>query len=487
MRRGLSIFYRKPADTPTEPSGAIPFQNKLEKTKRRLLFLLPWFAVGGADKVNIDVLRLLTQHHDWEVTICATLDSELDWMPKFSECTQDLFVLPHFLRIADRPRFVAYLIESRQYDACLIACSQFAYQIVPYLRSRFKDLPILDLLHLEELWGKGGYPPISIERRGCLDLTITISEHLRRWMIHHGGDADRIEVCYANADSADAQYQAAHRNTVREEFGLDKDTALILFAGRLVEQKRPKIVAEVMLGLRAAGARFKCVIAGDGPDLEWLRNFVEEHQLSEVLLLGVQSQTQVARLMAGADVLFLPSAHEGIALVCYEAMAAGLPIVCSDVGGQTELVTPECGIVIKPGVGEELEYMLALASLINDSERRRLMGVAARKRVQEDFKLDDMGKRFNFLIDRAIHLRRTAPRRAVTPEEGKASLVTYYAQARNLPFVSRLFGGSKHSRDRTNRNAGIQEDNATKILCGYLMRKFERLLGALNVSIFRFP
>jgi hypothetical protein len=74
------------------------------------------------------------------VTVCATLDSELDWMPKFSEFTQDIFVLPHFLRIEDRPRFLAYLIESRQYDACLITCSEFCLPDRPLFASEIQGV-----------------------------------------------------------------------------------------------------------------------------------------------------------------------------------------------------------------------------------------------------------------------------------------------------------------------------------------------------------
>jgi hypothetical protein len=207
--------------------------------------------------------------------------------------------------------------------------------------------------------------------------------------------------------------------------------------------------------------------------------------LSELLLAGVQSQQQVARLMAGADMLFLPSAYEGIALVCYEAMSAGLPIVCSDVGGQTELVTPECGIAIKPGPGERLAYIHALTTLINDSEWRLRMGTAARQRVEEHFRLEDMGKRIATLIDKAIHLRRTAPRSVLAAEEGKACLLKYFAEANHGALVSRLWGGSRRSGNRGNQNGRIQKEGIIDALRGYMRRKFEQMLIARKVSILR--
>lgn len=61
----------------------LPFDNKLMKTKRRLLLILPWFAVGGAEVVNWEIVNQLIKHHDYEVTICATLGNDVSWLSYF--------------------------------------------------------------------------------------------------------------------------------------------------------------------------------------------------------------------------------------------------------------------------------------------------------------------------------------------------------------------------------------------------------------------
>ncbi len=66
--------------------------------------------------------------------------------------------------------------------------------------------------------------------------------------------------------------------------------------------------------------------------------------------VGALPNPRLRDLMAAADILFLPSAWEGIAQSIYEAMAAGLVVVGADVGGQRELVTPDCGYLLSPGI-----------------------------------------------------------------------------------------------------------------------------------------
>lgn len=65
-------------------------------------------------------------------------------------------------------------------------------------------------------------------------------------------------------------------------------------------------------------------------------------------------------------------------------------VVASNVGGQSELVTPGCGVLIEPGEGQTLRYVNALATLLQDRPRREAMAAAARKRVAAGFRLDDM-------------------------------------------------------------------------------------------------
>jgi hypothetical protein len=129
----------------------------------------------------------------------------------------------------------------------------------------------------------------------------------------------------------------------------------------------------------------------------------------------------VKRLMKAADIFFLPSRWEGIALSLYEAMASGLAVVGADVGGQRELVTPECGILVPPRdeTADAARYADAVSGLLRDPGRRRDMGKAGRERIAAHFRLERMRVQMVALYEEATRLRLTEPR--PRPARGLAS------------------------------------------------------------------
>jgi hypothetical protein len=203
------------------------------------------------------------------------------------------------------------------------------------------------------------------------------------------------------------------RQTTRQELELANDTPMLLYSARLVEQKQPRVLATVLQRLQAQGVRFVALVAGDGPDFKWLQNFVSDKGLAaNIKLLGGVDPERMRQLLAAADIFFLPSQWEGIALSVYEAMAAGLPVVAADVGGQRELVTPECGVLVPRGnaQAEVEQYVAALSALLPDAPRRQAMGAAGRRRIQEHFQLDQMGATVQACLQRAQALTLSQPR-----------------------------------------------------------------------------
>lgn len=417
--------FPKIQSTPHLPNAvlpnSLPCQNLLAKVRSRMLMVVPWLEVGGADKFNIDLIQQLTDR-DWEVTIATTLLGNQPWLSAFSQKTPDVFVLPHFLRLVDYPRFLRYLIQSRNVDVVLITHSQFGYLLLPYLRSHCPTVTFIDFCHIEtESWKNGGYPQMGIQSQELLDLNIVSSAHLKSWMINRGANEDRISVCYTNVDTNRWRPDPEQRLAMRKELGLDITLPVILYAGRMCQQKQPRVFAEAMCLLRKRSLPFIALVAGDGPDLRWLRAFINTRKLTDaVRLLGAVSNQRMRQLMATADIYFLPSEWEGIAVSIYEAMATGLPIVGADVGGQKELVTADCGILIARSNehDEAQQYASALATLIRDPARRAEMGKSGRLRTEADFELDGMADRFISLLHDARLLHSTQPRSVPTSTIG---------------------------------------------------------------------
>jgi glycosyltransferase involved in cell wall biosynthesis len=239
----------------------------------------------------------------------------------------------------------------------------------------------------------------SSHYHSLLDLTLVSSEHLRRWMIDHGADGEKIRVCYTNIDAEKWKPQPETRARERAALGVfDDETTVLLYPCRIAIQKRPELLCNIVAALRqATTARFLLVVAGTGSLLPALRTFVEQHDLAtHVLVLGAMPLERIARLHDAADILLLPSLCEGIALALFEAMAMESVPVVSDVGGQRELVTEDCGHLIPLGepVAEIRNYVSILKRLIEDPARRRRLAAAARARVEAKFPLADLTARF---------------------------------------------------------------------------------------------
>lgn len=396
------------ADYPNAPGSSGP-----PEEKPRLLMVLPWLTVGGSDKFNLDLVQQMTRR-GWDVSIATTLRGDNAWLPEFSRFTRDIFILDDALSSKDVPGYLSEWIRQRRPHVVMISQSELGYYLLPSWRGQFPETTFVDYCHLEdEHWMNGGFPRLSIDHRAELDLTLVTSRHLKQWMVERGADPGRVEVCTINVDPDAWRPDEALRDSVRREFDLSEDTPVILYAGRLCPQKQPRVFAYVMKSLRETKRDFLALVAGDGEDRDWLEDFVGRHGLSGcVRMLGNVSSMRVRELMAAADIFFLPSRWEGIALTFYEAMACGLVVVGADVGGQRELVTEECGLLVPVGDTERETtlYNAALGTLLSDPSRRRAMGRNARERICRHFRLDDMGSNMIRLLHkaRALHAKSRA-------------------------------------------------------------------------------
>lgn len=213
----------------------------------------------------------------------------------------------------------------------------------------------------------------------------------------------------------------------------------------MVDQKQPRVLAKTARKLSQEGEQFLVVVVGDGPLLPWLRSYVRRNRLEgSVRILGSQPNARTRQLIGVADCVFLPSKNEGIAAAFYEAMALGVPVVGADVGGQRELVTPECGVLVERGKEdkEAERYTRVLAELLRDPERRQKMGEAGRKRIQESFMLDAMGRRMESILEQARIIAVEHPRPLPSADDARrAAVEAMRAAAWALPWPSLALSG----------------------------------------------
>jgi glycosyltransferase involved in cell wall biosynthesis len=167
---------------------------------------------------------------------------------------------------------------------------------------------------------------------------------------------------------------------------LDGDPPRIVTVGRLAAPKDPLTLVRALPAL--GGRRYSLAFVGGGRDQPQVEEELRAHGLTErVALLG--DRDDVPALLAGADVFVLASRSEGAPLSILEAMAAGLPVVASDVGGVAELVADgETGVLVP--AGEPGALTRALARLLDDRALRERMGAAGRARARDRFDVAEL-------------------------------------------------------------------------------------------------
>ena len=129
------------------------------------------------------------------------------------------------------------------------------------------------------------------------------------------------------------------RAGARAAYGLTQGDTVVVYAGRLVREKRVDVLIDAFAKLVSVRPSAHLLIAGEGPDEARLQHQVTRRGLGNVHFLGLLSKLEIHRLLAGADTLVLPSRFEGFPMVVLEALAYGVPVVASDVGGIREILT----------------------------------------------------------------------------------------------------------------------------------------------------
>ena len=156
----------------------------------------------------------------------------------------------------------------------------------------------------------------------------------------------------------------------------------IVYVGRL---EREKGIIEALAAVRQLSCPVRFYVAGTGVLEDVLRSEVESEKLENVYLLG--NVTNVYELLFDCDIFILPSYYEAISLSILEAMACGLPVLATKVGGIPEAVEENVtGILVPPMNVSFLKQ--GLEKLVMDVSLRQRMGQAGRKRAKNYFNIE---------------------------------------------------------------------------------------------------
>ena len=231
----------------------------------------------------------------------------------------------------------------------------------------------------------------------CTTNSNEVAESLRRRHLLPGGG--RSSVIANGVDPIAMTGTAADRVHVRNELGLPSAAFLWLAVGRLWEQKDYPTMLQAFQPLASAPARL--TIAGRGPLLDHLKAQAERLGIGrDVTFLGVRHD--IPALLSAADGFVLSSAWEGMPNVVMEALAAGVPVVATGVGGVPELVeSGKSGFVVPPrDPGALSEAMRRVMKL--PREQLKQMGQHGRQHIAANYGMSSMAQRWIRLFDELL-------------------------------------------------------------------------------------
>jgi len=191
-------------------------------------------------------------------------------------------------------------------------------------------------------------------------------------------------VVYNGVDTR--RYRPAPADELRERLGLGA-APVVLSNGRLVEQKGFPTLIRAMQAVRQQVQDAQLVVIGRGPLKEELLRLAASLGMGNAVrfVTGIPEE-ELPLYYNMADVFALPSLYEPSAVVLYEALGCGKPVVATSAGGNPEIVSPECGFIVPPGDAEAMA--MRLVEVLTDAGLQRSMGQAARRRAEERFDWD---------------------------------------------------------------------------------------------------
>lgn len=231
------------------------------------------------------------------------------------------------------------------------------------------------------------------------DNVVCVSQAVRRFVVEvEGVNEKRTSVLYNGVGKPGILVSDSDYNVERRSLGLGEKDIVVITVASLTPHKGHQVLMDAAGAVSKRHENLRLLIVGDGP----LRNKLEIYARE----LGVSSQVvftgqvkDVAPLLKVADLFVLPSTErEGLGIALIEAMAEGLPVIGTRLGGIPEVIEDNVnGVLVTPGSSYELAA--ALEKLIRDEDMRKEMGRMGRKLYEQRFTATRMNQGIEALYD----------------------------------------------------------------------------------------
>ncbi|HEX7287828.1 MAG TPA: glycosyltransferase [Candidatus Angelobacter sp.] len=350
----------------------------------KVMHVVNQLAVGGTEKNVLKVATKLTEGLEHCVYCIRGFDASL-----VADELRPEQVIALNLPKAPFSFFVPKLVRAIRECKPDIVHSRNWGAIESVLAARIAGVPVA--IHSEH-----GYEVDSVTRTplrqrwmrklvvATADAVFAVSRELRDFHARQAGvPEERVRVLYNGVDTERFSPNPIVREQTRAALGLSHRDFVIGAVGRMVPIKDYDTLIKAASALHRKDRTFKLLLLGDGPELPRLVDLAQNLIGTGGFISPGRCQN-VPEMLTAMDVFVQTSLNEGMSNTILEAMATGLPVVATRVGGNTEIVEEgKTGWMFRPGDAEHLREIIF--DIATDAEAREMTGHAARQRVHDQF------------------------------------------------------------------------------------------------------
>ncbi|MBC8277817.1 MAG: glycosyltransferase [FCB group bacterium] len=378
-----------------------------KREKIRLLMVEPFISVGGEEKIVLNLLKNLDRS-SFDIEILCNPDGPL--LPEIEKLNLPLHVIAMQSKSDWQtiPRIVK-IITDGHYDL-INGHNSFAglfVRIANLFAGRTKIIWTDHLLPHQhhdstmksKLWG--GIYTLPFSLLDCVtDRVVYVSESALQNRQQYPHISKRKMVCIPNGIELEIPVPQKFRNNFRNQLSIGDDTFLIGMVTLLKRQKGVDILLKALAEIKRKRDKVKCVVVGDGPDSAEIKRLAAAANFGSDLIFTGQIEN-VAEILPAFDLAVLPSRFEGLSVTLLEYMAAGLPIIASDIPNNREVLDHgQAGVLFPPENHNALAN--AALNLIENSAASREFAENARRRYLEHYSVHSMVSQYENLFRQLV-------------------------------------------------------------------------------------
>jgi sugar transferase (PEP-CTERM/EpsH1 system associated) len=378
-------------DSPARKAQSTSVEREVISSPIRVLHVIDRLGVGGTEVGILKVIQGLSDD-GFEHRICTIRGFDETFARSRGFAGQCYIVGRNkqgfqflLLRLAKVMRdFRPHIVHSRNWGA-----------IEAMAAARISGVPVT--IHSEHGYEMDMLQGLPLRRRlfrrftyAAADAVLTVTKELRSYHAKEAWlPAEKMRVFYNGVDTGHFAPCADGSGDIRERLGFRQGSIVLGSVGRITAIKDHGTLLKAAELLVTRGLPLEILLVGSGPELERLKAYTAASAALKGRAVFTGESSEIPAMLLAMDIFVLPSIKEGMSNTLLEAMASGLPVVATRVGGNPEIVEHErSGWLFAPGDVTGLATILERAA--QSADLRREVGQAARSRAVRQFSLERM-------------------------------------------------------------------------------------------------